>query len=151
MKIDRTVKRETLYIAAFVLILSALMEAIFLIAGKWDYTVLLGNLLSGAAATANFFFLGVTVQKALTKEPKKAEEMMNFSKRLRLFLQFAVALVGVLLSCFNTVAVLIPFFFPRIAILFRPFIGKNQDEVAAGETAENDPEDGAEEEDPEDE
>lgn len=48
MKIDATVRRETIYIAVWVGILSLLMEAVFLIIGKWDYTVLLGNLLSGA-------------------------------------------------------------------------------------------------------
>lgn len=48
MKIDAIVRRETIYIAVWVGILSLLMEAVFLIIGKWDYTVLLGNLLSGA-------------------------------------------------------------------------------------------------------
>jgi hypothetical protein len=35
---------------------------------------------------------------------------------------FAVAAIGVLLSCFHTVAVLLPLFFPRIAIALRPLI-----------------------------
>ncbi len=51
MKIDAIVRRETIYIAVWVGILSLLMEAVFLIIGKWDYTVLLGNLLSGAGRT----------------------------------------------------------------------------------------------------
>lgn len=53
-KVDKTVLRETGYIALFVILLSVLMQAVFLIIGKWDYTVLLGNLLS-AAAVGNFF------------------------------------------------------------------------------------------------
>ena len=56
-KIDPTVRKETLYIGVAVLILSALMEAVFLIIGKWDYTVLLCNLLSGCAAVLNFFLM----------------------------------------------------------------------------------------------
>ena len=51
-KIDETVKRESVYIAAFVGVLSVLMQAVFLVAGRWDYTVLCGNLLSAAAAVA---------------------------------------------------------------------------------------------------
>ena len=46
-KIDPTVLKETGYIAAWVLVFSALTQAIFLMIGKWDITVLLGNLLSG--------------------------------------------------------------------------------------------------------
>ena len=44
-KIDRTVLTETGYIALSVLILSALMQAVFLAVGAWDGAVLLGNLL----------------------------------------------------------------------------------------------------------
>ena len=40
--LDPAVKKETLYAAAWVLLLSLLMQAVFLIAGKWDLSVLLG-------------------------------------------------------------------------------------------------------------
>ena len=70
MKIDATVKKETKYIALWVLLLSALMQSVFIVIGKWDHTVLLGNLLSGAAVILNFFLIGITVQKALEKEFK---------------------------------------------------------------------------------
>ena len=39
-KLDATVRQETKYIAVWVLLFSAVMEAVFLIIGKWDYTVL---------------------------------------------------------------------------------------------------------------
>ena len=51
---DKVIKKETRFIAVWELILSAAMEAVFLIIGKWDYTVLLGNLLSGSVAVLNF-------------------------------------------------------------------------------------------------
>ena len=54
-KIDATVLKETKYILFWALILSALMQAVFLIIRQWDYTVLLGNLLSGGSAVLNFF------------------------------------------------------------------------------------------------
>ncbi|MBR5538559.1 MAG: hypothetical protein IKU61_01530 [Clostridia bacterium] len=122
VKIDATVKKETGYIALWVLIFSFLMQAVFLLLHRWDYTVLLGNLLSGALGVCNFLLMGLAVQSAVNKEEKEAKETMRVSQALRTFLLFAVAAVGVLLSCFNTWAVIIPLFFPRIAIAIRPFV-----------------------------
>lgn len=119
-QVDKTVLKETKYIAAFVLIFSALTQAVFLIIGKWDYTVLLGNLLSGIAAILNFFLMGITVQAAVGKEDKQARNTMKMSQSLRTLMLFAAAALGVLLPCFNTVTSLIPLFFPRIAIAFKP-------------------------------
>ncbi len=120
-KVDRAVLQETKYIACWMLVLSAIMQAVFLIIGKWNYTVLLGNLLSGAASILNFFLMGLTVQRAVSKEQDAAKTTMHFSQLYRTLMLFAVAVVGVLLSCFNTWAVIIPLFFPRVAIGFRPF------------------------------
>ena len=126
MKIDPTVRRETGYIAVCVAVLSALMEAVFLIIGQWDYTVLLGNLLSGAAAIGNFFLMGLTVQKAVGKEEKQAAGYMKLSQMLRMLMLFVAAALGVALPCFNTWTALIPLFFPRIAITLQPFIRKER-------------------------
>lgn len=123
-KIDRTVLRETKYIAAFVLVLSLLMQSVFLIAGIWNYTVLLGNILGFAAATGNFLLMGITVQKAVEKEEKEAKSLMKLSQSLRLLMMFVIALIGYLLPLFNTVTVIIPFLFPRIAIAIRPLFNK---------------------------
>ena len=125
-KIDATVKKETLYIAVFTFIFSLLLQSVYLILGRWDYTVLLGNLLGGAAATANFFIMGLTVQKALGKEEKDAKNLMKLSQSLRLFMLFAVALIGYLVPVFNMVAVVVPFLFPRIAVTLRALFIKKQ-------------------------
>ena len=47
-KIDPAIKQETKYIALTTLILSALMEAVYLIIGQWNLAVLFGNLLGAA-------------------------------------------------------------------------------------------------------
>lgn len=101
-KIDSTVVHETKFIALSVIFFSAVTELIFLIIGKWDYTVLLGNLLSGSAAVLNFLLMGITVQSALDREEKSAKAAMKLSQNLRLLMLFAAAAVGVLLPCFNT-------------------------------------------------
>ena len=64
MKVDATVKKETKYIAYFSFILSVLIQAVFVLLKSWDYTVLLGNILSLLVAIMNFYFMGITVQKA---------------------------------------------------------------------------------------
>lgn len=127
-KIDKTVQKETGYIALWVLIFSVLMQATFLVIGKWDLTVLFGNLLGGALAILNFFLMGIGVQKAVGKEEKEARDMMKLSQTLRSLLVFAVAVVGVVLHCFHTVAVILPLFFPRIAVAFRPLFMKKEAE-----------------------
>ena len=123
-KVDKVVIKETKYILFWVIILSVLTQAVFLILGKWDITVLLGNILSGGAAVLNFFFMGITVQKAVQKEEKEAKNTMRFSQMYRFLFLIVVVILGAVLPCFSLWTVIIPLFFPRIAILFRPFFDK---------------------------
>lgn len=126
VKIDATVKKETKYIAGFVLVLSVIMQAIFLIADQWNYTVLLGNLISGLAGIFNFFLMGITVQKALQKEAKEAKAAMKVSQLYRTLFLAVVLILGFTLPCFDMWATVIPFFFPRIAIAFHPLFDKRK-------------------------
>ena len=128
-KIDPTVRKETAYIAGFVLIFSLLMQSVFLIIGRWDYTVLLGNLFSGVMAVLNFFLMGLSVQAALQKEEKDAKTLMKLSQSLRMLLLFIAAALGVWLPCFHPIAALLPLFFPRIAIALRPLFIKKEREA----------------------
>lgn len=128
-KIDQTVIKESVYIASWILIFSVLMQAVFLVIGYWDYTVLTGNLLGGGAAALNFFLLGISVQKALEKEEEKdAKQVLRLSRTMRMLFLFVVAVLGVVLPCFHYVATLIPFLFPRVAIALRPAFHKKSEE-----------------------
>jgi len=115
-KIDYTVIKETRYIAYFVLLLSIIMQAVFLISGMWDYTVLLGNLLSGVIGVLNFFLMGISVQKALQKDEKEAKNIMKISHTYRTLFMLVGIAVGAALPVFNIWAVVIP------VVIF--FIGK---------------------------
>lgn len=128
IKADETVKRETVYIAYFCIVLSVLMQAIFIVLKKWDYTVVLGNLLSFFVAVFNFYLMGIAVQKAVSMDVSDAKKIMKSSQGLRNILMFVVLAIGVTAPVFNTVSVIVPVFFPRIAISFRPFI-KDRKEV----------------------
>jgi len=122
--IDKVVIKETKYIAVITIILSALMQSVFLVIGKWTYKCLLGNVLGAFAAVLNFLLMGITVQKAVVKEEKEAKNLMKASQSLRLFMMLLFALVGYLVPAFNLLAVIIPYLFPRIAIVLRPLFIK---------------------------
>lgn len=125
-KVDPTVLKETRYIAMTVLILSALMQAVFLIIGRWDYTVLLGNLYAAVLAVGNFFLMGLTVQHCLTMEPDDAKKRMKLSQQGRLMLLLVFCMIGAALPCFHTVALLVPQFFPRIGVTVRGLTMKGE-------------------------
>ena len=108
------------------LVLSALLQAVFLIIGKWDLTVLLGNLMGATVSVLNFFLMGLSIQKALQKEEKEAKNTLKLSQTYRTILLLIVAILGGVLDCFNLWAVLIPMLFPRTAIVFRPMFDKNK-------------------------
>ena len=141
-KIDKVVKRETGFIAVWMLIFSAILQAIFLIIGKWDYTVLLGNLVSVALAVLNFLVMGITVQKMLGREEKDAKQGMKASAMLRLLVVFVVAGVAVLLPYFSAWTVIIPLFFPRIIIMIRPLFEKRMAAQSSADTVPDEAEKG---------
>lgn len=109
------------------------MQAVYLIIGRWDYTVLLGNLMGCIAAVGNFFFMGLTIQNALGKDEKQVRNAVRLSLTLRMLILAVFVGLGVLLDCFNTIAVIIPFAFPRIAIAFRPLYDKKHGTQNDGE------------------
>ena len=125
--VDKTVIQETVFVFAFIAIFSVLMEAVYLILGKWELSVLLGNLLGAFAAGGNFFLMGLTVQAALGKDVKEAKNRMKLSQMMRMLLLFVVAIIGYLVPGIDVVAVVIPFIFPRIAVALRYFFIKKKE------------------------
>lgn len=123
-KVDKTVAKETAYIAVTAFIMSMLLQSVFLIIRRWDYTVLLGNVLGYAAAVLNFFLMGLTVQKAVTMSEEDAKTRVKLSQMLRLFMLALFAVAAGVFKCFDLITFVIPLIFPRIAIVFRPFLDK---------------------------
>jgi hypothetical protein len=60
----------------------------------------------------------------MEKDPDDAKKSMRASSSGRMLGLFIVAVIGVVLDCFHTVAVLVPMLFPRIAIAIRPLWDK---------------------------
>ncbi|MBE5795236.1 MAG: hypothetical protein E7323_11225 [Clostridiales bacterium] len=133
MRIDPAVKKETLYILGFSIVLSVVMELVFYLCGHMDYTVPLGNLLGVIIAVLNFFLMGLTIQNSIGLSEKEASEKLKLSQKLRMLMVIALAAVGVGLPCFHSLAVVIPLFFPRIAIAFWPLLNKEKGQNPADE------------------
>ena len=124
---DPAVKKETGYITVWVLLLSLLMEAVFLIIRQWDLSVLFGNLGGAVLAVLNFFLLAFTVSRAVDKgKPEEAAQRVKATATLRLIGVGALSalLIGVFKT--NVFATLIPLLFPRVAIAFRPILDRKR-------------------------
>ena len=130
---DPAVKKETGYIAVWVVLLSLLMEAVFLVIRQWDLSVLFGNLGGTALAVGNFFLLAFVVSRAIDRgKPDQAATRVKATASLRLIGMGALAalLIGVFKT--NVFATLIPLLFPRIGLLFRPMIDRKRGVAAQG-------------------
>ena len=138
--VEPAVKKETRFIALVVLICSAVMQAVYLVIGQWNYRVLLGNLLGAALAVGNFFLMGLAIQKALGKSQEDAVQQMKLSQRLRLLLLGVVVVIGAVLPCFDLIAILLPLLFPRIGVNIRGIMLKkqNNDEATLNNAAGKD-------------
>ena len=136
-KIDPIVLKETGFVAIVALILSMLMQSIFLIVdnfydGTWTYLVLIGNLIGYIVSVGNFFLMGLTVQKALGKGEKEAANIVKLSQMARMLMLFLIALAGYLIDTFVfetfstgfVIALILPYMFPRIAVIARPLASK---------------------------
>lgn len=126
MKVDPVIKRDIAYIAMVVIILTVLMEAVFLIIGKWDATVLLGGLLGAFTAMLNFSLMAVGVQKSLAKEEKDAKAAMKVSHSMRMLMMVVICAIAALLpQVFHLVATVIPLVFPSLGARLHGFFIKN--------------------------
>lgn len=127
MKIDPTVKKETIYVCVVTLILSMLMESVFLILRMWQLTVLFGNLAGAGIGILNFFLLGLSVQKAVKNEETRAKEILRASHALRYALMVVLVLIAILIpSVFDMWATLISLLFATVAVYTRAIFNKDK-------------------------
>ena len=125
--IDPTIKKETLFISVVTLILSALLESVYLITGKWDITVILGNLLGSGVGILNFFFMCIGLSNALGKDAKAARTTVTFSHTMRFILMAVVVGLSVFIEWFALLPTLISLFFPTVGVYIRAMKVKGKD------------------------
>lgn len=73
MNQNKLPKREITILALGEVIVGALISAIYLLLGKFNYTVPLGSILGGAVTVFNFVFLSIAVNKAIDDAMKAYE------------------------------------------------------------------------------
>lgn len=119
-RIDPAVRKETGFVALWVAAAILPVQAVCLLAGWWSWPVLWGSLLGSATAVGNFFLMGLTVQKALSRDKKKAAQLVQLSQSGRLLLQGAMLVgAGVLPTVFNLWSAIIPLVIPTFAVRIR--------------------------------
>lgn len=126
--VDPVVKRETLRISLGTLVLSVVMQLVFIIIKRWDMTVVFGNLLGAFAAVLNFFLMCLTLQRCVKLEPDKAALKIRASQSGRLLMMAAFLGIAALLpKVFNIFAAAIPLIFPTLTIAaYKLFCAKKQ-------------------------
>lgn len=118
-QLNPVVKKETAYVAAWVLAGCLLTQGVCLILGWWSLPVLLGSLLGGITAVGNFLLMCLMVQKAVTQTEKQAKNTVQLSQGLRLMMQGLVLVLAAVVPLFNIWTAAIPLLVPRIAITVR--------------------------------
>lgn len=117
MKIAPAVKKETGHIALGTALGVAIMLVVFAVLGRFDAGVAVSGILGGALAVANFFLLGLTVQKIANGEPEdRARKWMQFSYNMRMLLMVVWLIVALAVPFFNWIAALMPLLMPRLTI-----------------------------------
>ena len=92
------------------------MNAVFLMLRCWNLPVLFGTLLGTAGAVLNFFLMAQTVSHSVTLQQDEVKRKVRFSHSLRTLMLLVLMILGIALSCFNTIAALVPYLFPRLII-----------------------------------
>ena len=128
---DPAVKKETGYIVVWVVLLSLVMEVVFLVIGQWDLSVLFGNLGGAAVAIGNFFLMALIATRAVSRavekgKPEEAAARVKATATVRLLGCLAVCVILIAVFKTNLFATVIPLLFPRIGIAFRPMIDRKR-------------------------
>ncbi|MEG2928083.1 MAG: ATP synthase subunit I [Oscillospiraceae bacterium] len=126
MKLDAEVVKQIKNIAMYNGVLTAILNLVFFLIGKWDYTVLLGSLLGYSVSLISFIFLGISIQKAMEKEQKQAQAYMQSTYIGRMAFTVVMIVIAITVPAINWVSAVIPLVFTRISIMLMNFIKKEE-------------------------
>ncbi len=127
--IDPTVRKESLYIALWCAALCAALVIVWSVLSGFEVPAVLGAVWGTAVAAGNFFLMARNVQRCTQLPEEAIRKKVRSSQFLRMIGMLALTVVAVKLLSLNLWTCIIPLFFPRIAIAFRPLF-KKMDETA---------------------
>ena len=120
MKLDPEVLDENRKMARDCLILTAVMAAGFLVARRFDLSVVWGLLIGYALAVGNFYFMSVGLTKALsTGDETAAKTKIRQSYLIRTLVMLAVMAFSLWTERIHWVPVIASVFYPRIVLAMR--------------------------------
>ena len=123
--------KETLIIAAGEAICVAVMLGVFALLGKFDSSVVLGGILGGVIAVANFFFMAVgtalAADKAENQDVKGGQSIISSSYTVRMIVMAVVLFAAVKSGYCNVFASVIPLVFVRPVLTLGEFFRKSGD------------------------
>ena len=120
MKLDPEVLAENRKMARDCLILTAVMAAGFLVARRFDLSVVWGLLIGYALAVGNFYFMSVGLTKALsTGDETAAKTKIRQSYLIRTLVMLAVMAFSLWTERIHWVPVIASVFYPRIVLAMR--------------------------------
>lgn len=123
------VLKETLYVAAGEAVCVAAMIGIFALLGQYSREVLLGGIVGGLVAVANFFFMAVGVtlaaDKAENQDVKAGKALVSSSYTIRLVLMAVVLFAAAKSGYCNVFALVIPLVFVRPVLTLGEFFRKS--------------------------
>lgn len=128
MESRKLILKETAIVATGVGIGTALMLVIFALAGYFNITVVLGGLMGGFLAVANFFVMSYFAIKAADKAQN--QDVAGGQKLVQLsYMGRMGGLLVALVLCaksgwFHVLALAVPLIFPRLALTAAEFIQK---------------------------
>ncbi len=126
IKKNEPVYEEMRSLAPYFLVISGIYMAVTVIISfaVRDYTIPVGAVYGMIVAALNFLMLGKSAQNALRKSEKSANTYMSAMYCARYLGLFALLTIGALAPFISLIASVIPLFFPRIAIMIRAFLRK---------------------------
>lgn len=130
----KIVFHETGIVAIGEVIGVAIMLGVYGLLGRFDRAVLLGGIVGGVLALANFFFMAVAANlaadKAEQQDVKGGQLMVRNSYMLRLIVLFFLLFACAKSGWFNLIALVLPLVFVRPTITIAEFFRKKGEKKA---------------------
>ena len=130
MDSQKLVFKETAVVLIGQAICVGIMLGVFALLGQFDIAVLLGGIIGGVLAAANFFFMAITASlaadKAVEQDVEGGQKLMKASYPVRILI-LAVILIALAKSgiC-NVVALVLPLVFVRPTLTLAEFFRKKE-------------------------
>jgi hypothetical protein len=128
MESRKFIFKETAIVALGQVICIAVMIGVFALLGQFDRSVLLGGILGGVAAVANFFFMAVgaslAADKAENQDVKGGKATVQLSYIVRMAVLVVVLFALVKSGLCNVITVVLPLAFTRPILTVGEFFRK---------------------------